>query len=180
MGTVEGSTRFIFPAGTLWNEANPDSIFITDFSFRLETTAKGRLGARVSCITGAMWQEPLKLHLKKNLLPSFFSLTAKMTTTARALDSNCCGKRKFYPVLWWKLREWTCSQPQYLLSTSPQHLRTQELTMLEFTVNSNSYLSNSFPPMKCFTFEAPSHSLIVHALNCICKSTFLLSTNTCN
>ena len=70
-------------------------------------------------ITGAMWQEPLKLHLKKNLLPSFFSLTAKMTTTARALDSNCCGKRKFYPVLWWKLREWTCSQPQYLLSTSP-------------------------------------------------------------
>ena len=63
MGTVEGSALFMFPAGTLRNEVKPDSIFFTDFSFRLETTAKGRLGARVSCITGAMYQEPFKFHL---------------------------------------------------------------------------------------------------------------------
>ena len=135
---MEGSALFMFPAGTLRNEVKPDSIFFTDFSFRLETTAKGRLGARVSCITGAMCQKSLRLHLKKNLLPSFFSLTAKMTSTARALNSNCCGKRKFYPVLWWKLREWACCQPQYLLPTSSQHLQTQELMMLEFTLFSHS------------------------------------------
>ena len=138
MGTVGGSALFMFPAGTLRNEVKPDSIFFTDFSFRLEMTAKGRLGARVSCITGAMCQKSLRLHLKKNLLPSFFSLTAKMTSTARALNSNCCGKRKFYPVLWWKLREWACCQPQYLLPTSSQHLQTQELMMLEFTLYSQT------------------------------------------
>ena len=130
---MEGSALFMFAAGTLRNEVKPDSIFFTDFSFRLETTARGRLGARVSCII-AICQEPLKLHLKVNQLYSSFFLTAKMTTTARAQNSNFCGKRKFYPLLWWKLREWACSQPQYLLPTSPQHLRTQESMIIAFTV----------------------------------------------
>merc|ERR550534_2728255 len=98
-GTVEGSALFMFAAGTLRNEVKPDSIFFTDFSFRLETTARGRFGARVSHCCGGSCENGLaaSLNISSLLLRSTFEATSCLPLVMNSFRASLalCAAARF-------------------------------------------------------------------------------------